>query len=64
MDKEKELLTVEDVAKALGKSEYTVKQYFRKGTLPGFQIGGTWYIRRQAWEQYLKDLEEQEQNKK
>lgn len=39
------LLSIMDVASVLKLSDETVRQHFRTGRLPGFQIGAKWYMR-------------------
>lgn len=59
-----ELLTPEDIAKALKISEYTVKELLRKGVLKGGKVSGMWRMRRQDLQAYIENLHRQQEDKK
>ncbi len=52
---EEKFLSVEDIAKILGKTEESVRRLFRSGELPGVKVGGVWYMRPQDWQDYWKE---------
>jgi excisionase family DNA binding protein len=54
---EKELLSAEDVAGLLGIKETTVWRWCREGRLPCLKVGKHWRIRREAFEDFLKQRE-------
>jgi excisionase family DNA binding protein len=49
-----EVMTVQEVAQAFGKSRYTVHAAIRRRRLPARKSGSTWLIRRQDAEAYWK----------
>ena len=51
-----DVLTVEDVARLLELKPYTVKEYARRGILPGRKLGRTWRFLRPELEQAIKGL--------
>jgi excisionase family DNA binding protein len=51
-----DVLTVEDVASLLELKPYTVKEYARRGILPGRKLGRTWRFLRPELEQAIKGL--------
>lgn len=54
MDMGSELLTTEEVAKALRVSEEAVRFWLRSGQLRGIRAGRRWRIRRADLEAYLE----------
>ena len=48
MPENDEMLTPKEVSRILGKSEETIRQMLRRGSIPGKKIGKTWYVRK-AW---------------
>jgi excisionase family DNA binding protein len=54
---EKEVLSVEDVARLMGVKETTVWRWCREGRLPCLKIGKHWRLRREAFEDFLKRSE-------
>jgi excisionase family DNA binding protein len=52
-----ELLSAEDVAGLLGIKETTVWRWCREGRLPCLKVGKHWRIRREAFEDFLKQRE-------
>jgi excisionase family DNA binding protein len=54
-DTDNELLTIEEAAVILKKSEYTVARWFREGKFPSaVKVGASWFIKRSD---LYKDLE-------
>ena len=53
----KELLSAEDVAELMGVKETTVWRWCREGTLPCLKVGKHWRVRREAFEDFLKQHE-------
>jgi excisionase family DNA binding protein len=53
----KELLSAEDVAELMGVKETTVWRWCREGTLPCLKVGKHWRLRREAFEDFLKQRE-------
>jgi excisionase family DNA binding protein len=51
-----DVLTVDDVARLLELKPYTVKEYARRGILPGRKLGRTWRFLRPELEQAIKRL--------
>jgi excisionase family DNA binding protein len=51
-DKEKDMLTVEEIAEDLRVSEGTVRRWIRQGKLPAFGLG-QYRIRRGDYEKFL-----------
>ena len=51
-----DVLTVDDVARLLELKPYTVKEYARRGILPGRKLGRTWRFLRPELEQAIKGL--------
>jgi excisionase family DNA binding protein len=51
---DKELLTVEDVAKYMGVGRVTVHRWCREGRLPCSKVGKSWRVRREALEDLLR----------
>jgi excisionase family DNA binding protein len=51
-----DVLTVEDVARLLELKPYTVKEYARRGILPGRKLGRNWRFLRPELEQAIKGL--------
>ena len=54
-----DVLTVDDVARLLELKPYTVKEYARRGILPGRKLGRTWRFLRLELEQAIKGLPQQ-----
>ena len=54
-----DVLTVDDVARLLELKPYTVKEYARRGILPGRKLGRTWRFLRPELEQAIKGLPQQ-----
>lgn len=52
-----ELLSAEDVANRIGVKETTVWRWCREGRLPCLKVGKHWRVRREAFEDFLKDSE-------
>jgi excisionase family DNA binding protein len=52
-----ELLSAEDVAALMGIKESTVWRWCREGRLPCLKVGKHWRIRREAFEDFLKQRE-------
>src|SRR3712207_295827 len=52
-----ELLSAEDVALLMGIKETTVWRWCREGRLPCLKVGKHWRIRREAFEDFLKQRE-------
>lgn len=50
-------LTTEDIAEQLHISVYTVRRYIRSGKLKAVKLEGAYRIRRQDFEQFLKERE-------
>lgn len=59
-----DILDADAVAKLLKLNEQTVKRLANRGELPGFKIGGRWRFRREAIEDYIRKLEQQQSNQK
>lgn len=59
-----DILDADDVAKLLKLNEQTVKRLANRGELPGFKIGGRWRFRREAIEEYIRKLEQQQGGQK
>lgn len=51
-----DVLTVADVAALLDLKPYTVKEYARRGILPGRKLGRTWRFLRPELEQAISHL--------
>jgi excisionase family DNA binding protein len=51
-----DVLTVADVAALLDLKPYTVKEYARRGILPGRKLGRTWRFLRPELEQAINHL--------
>ena len=54
-----DVLTVDDVARLLELKPYTVKEYARRGILPGRKLGRTWRFLRPELEKAIKGLPQQ-----
>jgi len=54
-----DFLTVEEVAKELRYSTDTVKKMLRKHEMPGYKIGKEWRVDKAAFEEWLKQQENQ-----
>lgn len=50
-----EILTVDEVSKALKLPRETIRKYLREGILEGSRIGKNWRIKRQALESFMND---------
>ncbi|WP_040443196.1 helix-turn-helix domain-containing protein [Ktedonobacter racemifer] len=59
-----DILDADEVAKLLKLNEQTVKRLANRGELPGFKIGGRWRFRREAIEEYIRRLEQQQSDQK
>ncbi len=59
-----DILDADEVAKLLKLNEQTVKRLANRGELPGFKIGGRWRFRREAIEEYIRKLEQQQSDQK
>lgn len=59
-----DILDADEVAKLLKLNEQTVKRLAGRGELPGFKIGGRWRFRREAIEEYIRKLEQQQADQK
>ncbi len=59
-----DILDADEVAKLLKLNEQTVKRLANRGELPGFKIGGRWRFRREAIEEYIRKLEQQQGDQK
>lgn len=55
-----DILDADEVAKLLKLNEQTVKRLANRGEIPGFKIGGRWRFRREAIEEYIRRLEQQQ----
>ena len=51
-----DVLTVSDVAALLDLKPYTVKEYARRGILPGRKLGRTWRFLRPELEEAIREL--------
>jgi excisionase family DNA binding protein len=51
-----DVLTVSDVAALLDLKPYTVKEYARRGILPGRKLGRTWRFLRPELEEAIRQL--------
>jgi excisionase family DNA binding protein len=51
-----DVMTVNDVAELLGLRPYTVKEYARRGILPGRKLGRGWRFLRPELEAAIKQL--------
>jgi excisionase family DNA binding protein len=51
-----DVLTVSDVAALLDLKPYTVKEYARRGLLPGRKLGRNWRFLRPELEEAIKQL--------
>ena len=51
-----DVLTVDDVATLLELKPYTVKEYARRGILPGRKLGRTWRFLRPELEEAIQRL--------
>jgi len=49
-----EYLTVEQVAKQMGVSEKTVRNYINKGDLQAYKLGTAWKITEQALKEFIE----------
>lgn len=49
-----ELMATKDVARWLGYTRQGIGYLLRKGTLPGYKVGGVWRIARKDIERYLE----------
>ena len=56
-----DVLTVSDVAALLDLKPYTVKEYARRGILPGRKLGQTWRFLRPELEEAIRHLPTSEQ---
>jgi len=52
---EKELLTSEDIARALGYHIQTVRRYLREGIIPAIRLKGEYRVRREDFERFLEE---------
>ncbi len=52
---EKELLTSEDIAHALGYHIQTVRRYLREGIIPAIRLKGEYRVRREDFERFLEE---------
>ncbi len=59
-----DILDADEVAKLLKLNKQTVKRLANRGELPGFKIGGRWRFRREAIEDYIRKLEQQQGDQK
>ena len=59
-----DILDANEVAKLLKLNEQTVKRLANRGEIPGFKIGGRWRFRREAIEEYIRKLEQQQSGQK
>ena len=59
-----DILDADEVAKLLRLNEQTVKRLANRGELPGFKIGGRWRFRREAIDEYIRKLEQQQGHRK
>ena len=50
---EKKLYSVEDLAKILPITSFTVRAYFRKGRIKGHKIGKNWYVTKENLDAFL-----------
>jgi len=52
---DEKLLTVEEVAKAIRRTPFTIRKYLRDGVIPAIkQEDGTWLIRESSVQAYLE----------
>jgi excisionase family DNA binding protein len=59
-----DILDADEVAKLLRLNEQTIKRLANRGELPGFKIGGRWRFRREAIDEYIRKLEQQQSRHK
>ena len=59
-----DVLTVADVAALLDLKPYTVKEYARRGILPGRKLGRTWRFLRPELEEAISHLPKAEERPK
>jgi len=52
---EKEFLTSEDIARALGYHIQTVRRYLREGIIPAIRLKGEYRVRREDFERFLEE---------
>lgn len=57
MERQEELLTLEEAAKILRVRENTLRIWLREGRTKGIKLGRFWRIRPEALEEFLKELE-------
>jgi len=54
---EKKLYSVEDLAKILPITSFTIRAYFRKGRIKGHKIGKNWYVTKKNLDAFLDGKE-------
>lgn len=54
---EKKLYSVEDLAKILPITPFSIRAYFRKGRIKGHKIGKNWYVTKENLETFLEGKE-------
>jgi len=54
---EKKLYSVEDLAKILPITSFTIRAYFRKGRIKGHKIGKNWYVTKENFDAFLEGKE-------
>jgi putative molybdopterin biosynthesis protein len=52
---DEEFLTVEEIAKRLKVKPFTVRDWVRKGELPAYKVGRSLRVKKEDFEQFLKD---------
>jgi len=50
-----EIMNTRDIAKYLNLHEMTIYRWLKKGTLPGFKLGGRWKTRRDILNKFLEE---------
>ena len=50
---EKKYLRPQDIADEMGWNRETVYLKLQKGTLPGFQIDGQWFVKSDDWKAFM-----------
>ena len=54
-EKEKEIMTVKQVAEYLQMDEHTIYKLSRSGKIPAFKIAGQWRYKKEVIDKWIKD---------
>ncbi len=55
MDRDDEILTLDEIAAYLKIAKRTVYRLVQKGEIPAFKLGGTWRFRRSELDRWIAD---------